>query len=288
MASDNLSDFFEPEGERGAFDDPDQEWYFDLPSGAWERQEQKNRELRQAVKRNTNPNEPQAVARVAPVKRRAEGPWQSSGGTWQLDKGGGSSALESAPLRASRPEPASRWSSDGDGGYDEEDGPPIVDRIRAWPRSSADEPSNSSGEAPGIPFLRRENTPSGRPPQPVATAGLAIGENEHEPEQEQERSLWGGPEAAAKRRVLKAATFGESAAGAPEYAPPPPAEEEIGKRNLWMAGDDPLPVQTPAKRRNLWKAELEAARAQQAAAAETETRTESERSEERRVGKECA
>ncbi len=48
-----------PEDNQGSLDaepvdqsDPDQSWYFDVPDGAWERQEQKNRDLRDMVRSN--------------------------------------------------------------------------------------------------------------------------------------------------------------------------------------------------------------------------------------------
>ncbi|MGH2633570.1 MAG: hypothetical protein ACRDG3_09185, partial [Tepidiformaceae bacterium] len=41
-----------PEQDGEQFQDETQDWYFDLPSGAWERQEEKNRQLRERVQSN--------------------------------------------------------------------------------------------------------------------------------------------------------------------------------------------------------------------------------------------
>lgn len=49
-----------PEDNPGG-EDADAGWYFDLPNGAWERQEAKNRELRESVRRNINTDPPKDV-----------------------------------------------------------------------------------------------------------------------------------------------------------------------------------------------------------------------------------
>jgi hypothetical protein len=43
-------------------EESDAGWYFDLPKGAWERQEAKNRELRQSVRRNMDSEPPKRDA----------------------------------------------------------------------------------------------------------------------------------------------------------------------------------------------------------------------------------
>ncbi|MEX1103828.1 MAG: hypothetical protein WED87_06245, partial [Dehalococcoidia bacterium] len=74
-------------------------WYFDLPKGAWERQEAKNRELRQSVRRNMD-SEPEKKDAFGPrtegrdLKREEEPPsWRAlhgddsasdSEGKWSL------------------------------------------------------------------------------------------------------------------------------------------------------------------------------------------------------------
>src|SRR3990170_912570 len=83
-------------------EDP-QGWYFDLPGGAWERQEEKNRTLRQRVlghlsedaeKAKSDPfarrtPEPEAPAKgglfgFGRKKKQPEPPRESAGGTWTL------------------------------------------------------------------------------------------------------------------------------------------------------------------------------------------------------------
>ncbi len=48
-------------GENPDEEEPGSGWYFDLPQGAWERQEAKNRDLRQTVRRNINEESPKDV-----------------------------------------------------------------------------------------------------------------------------------------------------------------------------------------------------------------------------------
>jgi signal peptidase I len=98
----------EPGGDRPEENDgPDAEnpesWYFDLPSGAWERQEAKNRELRQRVLNNLD----DAPAKVDPFARKrepdakkgglfgmgrkkdeADPQRETAGGTFRLQRGG--------------------------------------------------------------------------------------------------------------------------------------------------------------------------------------------------------
>lgn len=86
-------------------EDP-QGWYFDLPGGAWERQEEKNRTLRQRVLGNITEDEARAKSdpfggrAPEPEKKAGRGffgrrkkddddgtPRTSAGGTWVLDSG---------------------------------------------------------------------------------------------------------------------------------------------------------------------------------------------------------
>ena len=52
-------------------------WYFDLPNGAWERQEEKNRELRERIRGNITQNaaqEPFRGRRARPEDEGRRGP----------------------------------------------------------------------------------------------------------------------------------------------------------------------------------------------------------------------
>lgn len=131
-------------------------WYFDLPDGAWERQEQKNRELRENVRQNIRRQDgADAVTENRdPFRTRPE---QQSGG-WTLDPG-------AAPAGADEP-----WSP-----------PPLSPRSRreespgesfGWgaapqeqPRPPAPPPSIEA--RPAMPAAGRQAKPQG-PPQPFA------------------------------------------------------------------------------------------------------------------------
>ncbi|MGH2610582.1 MAG: hypothetical protein ACRDHF_15990, partial [Tepidiformaceae bacterium] len=105
-------------------EESDAGWYFDLPKGAWERQEAKNRELRQTLRRNMD---------AEPAKREAFGPreegrdlrqedeppsWralqgdksdpeEASGAGWSLPAGTFDEPEEDSPIEYStEPEPA--------------------------------------------------------------------------------------------------------------------------------------------------------------------------------------
>ncbi len=94
-------------------------WYFDLPQGAWERQEQKNRTLRQTVKQNIShqEEEAEAAARRDPFRHR------------------------NAPGRAAPPEPTWRLNPPGSPQYVPETPAAWNDDDVAWeiPEATADE-----------------------------------------------------------------------------------------------------------------------------------------------------
>ena len=261
MADGGLSEFFEPAEGKTAFDDPEQEWYFDLPSGAWERQEQKNRELRQTVKRNVSERDGASVpfARNTPAPRRSVA-WKSAGGTWGLNQpqAGEGSGVGPAPLRVPRKEgdepSSSRWNS-AVGTYeaaptraeDDEDEAQADadDSVVGQMGSSAN--ARSEGETPAatggpVPLLRRDGRPSAGDADPGSG------------------SMWGGAfgesEPPTKRRVLAAAPLareGEEAPAVRWISGSLPAGDVPRRGNLWMGADDAASGEEPARpRRNLF------------------------------------
>ncbi|MEO8540441.1 MAG: hypothetical protein ABI577_11930, partial [bacterium] len=94
-----------PLDETEAGNEDPQGWYFDLPGGAWERQEEKNRTLRQRVLGNITEDEARSKSDPfggrppEPDKKGGRGffgrrkkdeeetPRTSVGGTWILDSG---------------------------------------------------------------------------------------------------------------------------------------------------------------------------------------------------------
>ena len=108
--------------EKAGGEDP-QGWYFDLPGGAWERQEEKNRTLRQRVLGNISEDAEKAksdpFARRIPEpdpapkggrfgfgrkKKQPEPPRESAGGTWAIFR------REVMPERSNRHRPGRRGS----------------------------------------------------------------------------------------------------------------------------------------------------------------------------------
>ena len=112
-------------------DGPDAEnpesWYFDLPSGAWERQEAKNRELRQRVLNNLD----EAPAKVDPFARKrepeekrggmfglgkkkdeADDSRETPGGTFRLSRGGGTAGFGALPAANSTDDDGDDWSTE--------------------------------------------------------------------------------------------------------------------------------------------------------------------------------
>ncbi|MBE0609254.1 MAG: signal peptidase I [Dehalococcoidia bacterium] len=107
-------------------EDP-QGWYFDLPGGAWERQEEKNRTLRQRVLGNISEDAEKAksdpFARQTPEpeepakgglfgfgrkKKQPEPPRESAGGTWTLS----GSQMPGENPNGDEPEEADDWSTE--------------------------------------------------------------------------------------------------------------------------------------------------------------------------------
>ncbi|MEO9255254.1 MAG: hypothetical protein ABI305_06935, partial [Tepidiformaceae bacterium] len=101
-------------------------WYFDLPSGAWERQEEKNRELRRRVQSNID-EEPERidpfVRKQDPEKTKGgrfgfgrkknsteEAPHETAGGTFRLQRGGAASFGTLPP----QTDDADDWSTEPD------------------------------------------------------------------------------------------------------------------------------------------------------------------------------
>ena len=142
-------------------------WYFNLPGGAWERQEEKNRELRQRVHDNLDTPTPRADPFSAPNKekrgffgrgKQQEEPEEHStaGGTFRLAKGGPNAPEPRAedveddgdwstepvvPLRrrpqdeAPLPLPSTEWTADDDG-----PGEDVLGSMRKWSTSSPGQP----------------------------------------------------------------------------------------------------------------------------------------------------
>ena len=261
MADGGLSEFFEPAEGKTAFDDPEQEWYFDLPSGAWERQEQKNRELRQTVKRNVSERDGASVpfARSTPAPRRSVA-WKSAGGTWGLNQpqAGEESGVGPAPLRVPRKEgdepSSSRWNS-AVGTYeaaptraeDDEDeaqadaDDSVVGRMGSSANARSEGETTAATGGP-VPLLRRDGRPSAGDADPGSG------------------SMWGGAfgesEPPTKRRVLAAAPLareGEEAPAVRWISGSLPAGDAPRRGNLWMGADDAASGEEPARpRRNLF------------------------------------
>ncbi len=152
-----------------ADDQPSEEvdgWYFNLPGGAWERQEEKNRELRERVHKNLETPSPRADPFSAPKEDEKRGFFgrgtkqeeeseehTTAGGTFRLAAGGTDAPAPRAesieddgdwstepvvPLRrraqneAPLPLPSTEWTADDDG-----PGEDIVSSMRKWSTSSA-------------------------------------------------------------------------------------------------------------------------------------------------------
>lgn len=97
-------------------------WYFDLPTGAWERQEQKNRELRERVRQNVEePRRPRVFGAAPEPERRP-----------RLGFGRRRDALPGSP-------PPQQGDFDWDGAFDEDEPGPV----EAW-----DGPSHATAAAP--------------------------------------------------------------------------------------------------------------------------------------------
>ena len=112
-----------PEENEGSDAENPESWYFDLPSGAWERQEAKNRELRQRVLNNLDDEparndpfarRPQPEARkgglfgLGKKKGGPEEPHETAGGTFRLARAG------EAPGFGDLPRPSDFTDSDED------------------------------------------------------------------------------------------------------------------------------------------------------------------------------
>jgi signal peptidase I len=91
----------EPGLEAPAGDDGADGWYFDLPTGAWERQEEKNRALRESVRQKAR-NEPRRRDPFA-EPRSQDGDWSSAGGTWRLARDEDAQPQAPPPSQALRP-----------------------------------------------------------------------------------------------------------------------------------------------------------------------------------------
>jgi len=167
--------------------EPDDSWYFDLPSGAWERQEAKNKELRENVRRNINSTD---VVRPDPFRSPNRGPADDGRRPgmeprWRLNRGGGSLPDANEPIgdskagKSSEPElspqeradaarqawlsrPLLRRKGDdeapGDdsgtapGGFGaprpgEADGAPVVESMRGWAHQAAARHEAAAGQA---------------------------------------------------------------------------------------------------------------------------------------------
>ncbi len=142
-------------------------WYFNLPGGAWERQEEKNRELRERVHSNLESPAPRSDPFSAPKKEEKRGLFgrgkkqeepeehTTAGGTFRLAKGGLSAPQPAAepettdddgewstepvvPLRrravdeAPLPLPSTEWTAD-----DDAPGEDVLSSMRKWSVSSA-------------------------------------------------------------------------------------------------------------------------------------------------------
>ena len=107
--------------------DEDTAWYFDLPDGAWARQEQKNRELRENVRQNirTQNETETTLAKKDPFRGKPGG--GEAAGDWTLTPGSGA-APESGPGGPDEaPAPAPSWSP-----------PPLRPRSRAKDEGAAE------------------------------------------------------------------------------------------------------------------------------------------------------
>ncbi|MBA4181549.1 MAG: hypothetical protein C0506_13245, partial [Anaerolinea sp.] len=170
-------------------------WYFNLPSGAWERQEEKNRQLRERVHSNLEEDplrhDPFAARKderhtgLFGLGKKKEEPEQRTtpGGTFRLVKPGHEDPAElfpSAdgdddwtsepviPLRrrpSDTPPPASAL--DDDGGAGDGDDPDIVSSMRKWVSGGTAGPASPADHAhsrrQGVP----EDTPAFEPPPPT-------------------------------------------------------------------------------------------------------------------------
>ncbi|MBI2767230.1 MAG: signal peptidase I [Chloroflexi bacterium] len=113
-------------GEEASESEPADGWYFDLPNGAWERQEAKNQELRQSVRRNIADDQSDDETRQDPFKAKKSGLFglggkkeedgprrESAGGTWAFGRADaaakgqkGSAHAQAEPATAIEP---ARW-----------------------------------------------------------------------------------------------------------------------------------------------------------------------------------
>ncbi|MCC7364239.1 MAG: signal peptidase I [Dehalococcoidia bacterium] len=146
-------------------------WYFDLPNGAWERQEAKNRQLRQSVRDNID--ESVEAAPPDPFKGKSRGLFgrqrkdeeeagggrSIAGGKWTLNRNQGSIDDSAAPdsgaaPRAEAPPP-----------------PPAGDDLFASFRKRDDEPAGPAGEYSTEPLIPRRRQLDDQPAGWQAPAG---------------------------------------------------------------------------------------------------------------------
>ncbi len=137
--------FESPESEEG--------WYFDLPNGAWERQEEKNRELRERIRGNIT----QSAAHEPFRGRRARPEEETRGGLagWAArhmdDPDPAPQAPEPAPAARRDDEPLAAWA--GDGWDDPEASALWQDDDSPAPAPTVEDPFAESGDDFGDPEL---------------------------------------------------------------------------------------------------------------------------------------
>ena len=225
-------------------EDPGKNWYFDLPGGAWERQEEKNRDLRQSVLENiegesrrrtfpgTEPEPEEERGRFGRRKKQHDAPIrETTGGTYQLRKGG-----VDADAWKRKPQDARGWDQDDDDETEDEwrreargrDVPPAGHRAEQ-PRDRQRPEHDEVDGADSVPLLLRRRRPAEREAQPDGgrwsdAFGSQGGPDEHDGALSTGFG-WGEPGASAEQRPRRRRIL-------PDAAPQAQAEEERPHREV--------------------------------------------------------
>src|SRR6186997_2028175 len=195
MTMDNGEGLPLDEAEAGQ-EDP-QDWYFDLPGGAWERQEEKNRNLRQRVLGNLEedaekqksdpfgkkfelkPEEPEATYEL----KRPDPQQKKRGGLFGFGKKKDGPAAEQQPWEARRDRldvPDGEVASDSDDWSTE----PSL-KLSPFPRTESDATVEQAkwGESDGGWHLSRQAEEPERPKRHIVPEAQAFEAQEAEPEE---------------------------------------------------------------------------------------------------------